>query len=305
MVGMGLEENKAIMRQWLAEGWSKGNVDVADDIVSSHFLVHGAGGQVVQSGNQGVKDLVRTWRTAFPDGNMAVLDDIAEGNYVGVRLLWTGTHLGDFYGAKPTGNKVSCLSIGVDQVEDGKITGGWGELDMLGLMVQVGALPPMGPAAPPDPVSLQPTVSKPTTSSLDEVKATALKFIESINAWDLDAARAVCDIPNYVEHNPAWGAIGFDGTIQTYEMIRASLPDLTFVPDTDLLVAENDRVVVRGTVKGTHTAAPLFGVPASGKALEWTGIDISRVTDGKITERWLCADILRLMTELGLVPGGG
>jgi predicted ester cyclase len=281
-------------------------VDVADDIVSSHFLVHGAGGQDVQAGNQGVKELVRTWRVAFPDGNMAVLDDIAEGNFVGVRLLWTGTHTGDFYGIPPSGNKVSCLSIGIDQVgDDGKISGGWGELDMLGLMTQCGGLPPMGPAPPPDPTSFQPTVSKPTTSSLDEVKATALKFINAINAWDIDAARAACDPNNYVEHNPAWGAIGFDGTIQTYEMIRASLPDLSFTPDEDLMVAENDRVVVRGTVRGTHTAAPLFGVEPSGKQLEWTGIDISRVTDGKITERWLCADILRLMTELGLVPGGG
>jgi predicted ester cyclase len=301
---MGLQENKAIMRRWLDEGWSKGNVGVADEIVSDHFLVHGAGGQVVQSGNQGVKELVTTWRKAFPDGKMEVLDDIAEGKFVGVRLLWTGTHLGDFYGAAPTGNKVSCLSIGIDQVEDGKITGGWGELDMLGLMVQCGAIPPMGPAAPADPASLMPTEPRETSSSLDEVKETALKFVSAINAWDLDAARSVCDIPTYVEHNPAWGAIGFDGTVQTYEMIRASLPDLKFVPDIDLLVAEGDRVVVRGTVSGTHTGGPLFGVPASGKALEWTGIDISRVTDGKITERWLCADILRLMTELGLMPGG-
>jgi len=93
---MGLEENKAIMRRWLKEGWSTGNVDVADEIVSKDFTVHGAGGQSVKTGPNGVKELVRTWRKAFPDGVMHVLDDIAEGPYVGVRLLWTGTHMGDF-----------------------------------------------------------------------------------------------------------------------------------------------------------------------------------------------------------------
>ncbi|HUR36083.1 MAG TPA: ester cyclase [Vicinamibacterales bacterium] len=301
---MGLEENKAIMRQWLGEGWSKGNVDVADAIVSPDFTVHGAGGQEVKSGPNGVKELVRTWRKAFPDGVMQVLDDIAEGPYVGVRLLWTGTHLGDFYGAPPTGNKVTCSSIGIDEVRDGKICGGWGELDMLGLMQQVHMLAKMGPDAPADPVADAPTVPRPTTSSIAENKQVVLKFVEAINKWDLDGARALC-ADSYVEHNPAWGAISLKGTFDTYAMVRAALPDLNFASDTGLMVGEGDRVVLRGTVTGTHTGADLFGVKASGKKLEWTGIDISRVTDGKITERWLSADILRLMQELGLVPTPG
>jgi predicted ester cyclase len=301
---MGLEENKAIMRRWLSEGWSSGNVDVADEIVSPDFTVHGAGGQSVKSGPNGVKDLVRTWRKAFPDGVMHVLDDIAEGPYVGVRLLWTGTHLGEFYGAKPTGHKVTCSSIGIDEVRDGQIVGGWGELDMLGLMQAVGMLPKVGPDAPPDPVANQVTVPGATSSSVSDNKKVVLGFVNAINKWDLDGARALC-AANYVEHNPAWGAIGIDGTFDTYKMIRAALPDLNFASDTSLMVGEGDRVVLRGTVTGTHTGADLFGVKASGKKLEWTGIDISRVTDGKISERWLSADILRLMQELGLVPTGG
>lgn len=301
---MGLEENKAVMRRWLAEGWSRGNVDVADEIVSEDFTVHGAGGQSVKQGPNGVKELVRTWRKAFPDGVMQVLDDIAEGPYVGVRLLWTGTHLGDFYGAKPTGAKVHCSSIGIDEVHNGKITGGWGELDMLGLMQQVHMLAKMGPDAPPDPVGDSPTVPGPTSTSVAENKQVVLRFVEAINRWDLDAARALC-APNYVEHNPAWGAISLQGMFDTYKGIRAALPDLNFASDKALMVGEGDRVVLRGTVTGTHTGADLFGVKASGKKLEWTGIDISRVTNGKITERWLSADILRLMQELGLVPAAG
>jgi len=298
---MALEENKAIMRRWLKEGWSTGNVDVADEIVSKDFTVHGAGGQSVKTGPNGVKELVRTWRKAFPDGVMHVLDDIAEGPYVGVRLLWTGTHMGDFYGAKPTGAKVTCSSIGIDEVRDGQIVGGWGELDMLGLMQQVHMLQKMGPDAPADPVGDSETVPRPTSTSVAENKAVVLKFVDAINKWDLNAARALC-ASNYVEHNPAWGAISLQGTFETYQMIRAALPDLNFASDTSLMVGNGDRVVLRGTVTGTHTGADLFGVKASGKKLEWTGIDISRVTDGKISERWLSADILRLMQELGLVP---
>jgi predicted ester cyclase len=73
----------------------------------------------------------------------------------------------------------------------------------------------------------------------------------------------------------------------------------------DLIVAEGDKVVVRGTVSGTHTDADFFGVPASGKRLEWSGIDVSRVVDGKIVERWLNADIMSLMQQLGLAPAPG
>lgn len=132
-----------------------------------------------------------------------------------------------------------------------------------------------------------------------------LRFIKAVNDWDWETATQVVDPANYVENNPAWGAIGFDQMRQTYEMVRSALPDLTFTSDMDLIVAEGDKVVVRGTVSGTHTGADFFGVPASGKRLAWTGTDVSRVVDGKIVERWLNADIIGLMQQLGLAPGPG
>jgi steroid delta-isomerase-like uncharacterized protein len=132
-----------------------------------------------------------------------------------------------------------------------------------------------------------------------------LRFIQAVNNWDWDAVAEVVDPANYVENNPAWGAVGFDQMRQTYEMVRAALPDLRFTSDMDLIVAEGDKVVVRGTVSGTHTGADFFGVPASGKRIEWSGTDVSRVVDGKIVERWLNADIMSLMQQLGLAPGPG
>ena len=51
---------------------------------------------------------------------------------------------------------------------------------------------------------------------------------------------------------------------------------------------------------GFGSNSPLFGVPASGKQPSWTGIDTARVANGKIVERWLNADILGLMQQLGL-----
>lgn len=134
------EENKAIIRRWLEEGWSRGNLAIADELIDSNFVVHGAGGQVVPSGPQGVKQLVAAWRTGFPDGQMSIDDLLGEGDKVVVRMTWRGTHQGNFNGVAPTGNRVAVTSIGIDRIANGKIAEGWGEVDMLGMYRQLGAI---------------------------------------------------------------------------------------------------------------------------------------------------------------------
>jgi predicted ester cyclase len=137
---MSTETNKAVIRRWLEEGWSRGNVDVADELIDENFIVRGAGGQVVQQGREGVKDLVRAWRAGFPDGRMRLDDILAEGDMVIVRNAWVGTHTGTFYGIAPTGLSVEVTSIGFDRLADGRVVEGWGELDMLGLFQRLGAV---------------------------------------------------------------------------------------------------------------------------------------------------------------------
>lgn len=134
------EENIAVIRRWLDEGWSNGNLDVADEVIDPGFVVHGAGGQVIPQGPEGVKQLVAAWRAGFADGRMSVEDIFAEGDKVVIRMRWTGTHTGEFYGRPATGRPVSVTSIGIDRVVDGRIVEGWGEVDMLGLYQQIGAI---------------------------------------------------------------------------------------------------------------------------------------------------------------------
>jgi predicted ester cyclase len=134
------EENMAVIRRWLDEGWSKGNLAVADEVIHPTFTVHGAGGQAVRSGPEGVKQLVAAWRAGFPDGRMIVDDMFAEGDKVVIRMTWVGTQTGEIYGRAPTGRRVTVTSIGIDRVVDGKVVEGWGELDMLGLYQQIGVI---------------------------------------------------------------------------------------------------------------------------------------------------------------------
>jgi predicted ester cyclase len=144
---MSTEQNKAIIRRWLEEGWTNGNLAVADELIDPGFVVHGAGGQAVPTGPEGAKQLVSAWRTGFPDGRMSIDALFAEDDKVVIRMTWVGTHTGDFYGRAATGRPVSVTSIGIDRVANGKIVEGWGEVDMLGLYEQIGVI--QRPGGPP------------------------------------------------------------------------------------------------------------------------------------------------------------
>jgi len=66
-------------------------------------------------------------------------------------------------------------------------------------------------------------------------------------------------------------------------------------------VAEGDKVAVRRSYEGTHRAE-LLGIPATGKRLQFGGISIFRLANGRIAEHWEQLDRLALMQQLGVVP---
>jgi len=91
------EQAKEIIRRWNEEGWSGGKYELAHEIISPDMQVHGAGGQAVGMGPDGLIDLIKTWRTSFPDGRMEIDDLIVEGDTVAIRNTWYGTHEAEFY----------------------------------------------------------------------------------------------------------------------------------------------------------------------------------------------------------------
>ena len=76
------EAAMAIIRRWCDEGWTKGHVEVADELIHPNFKVHGAGGQVIEPGVEGLKQLILAWRTGFPDAVQRVEDIMAIGDTV-------------------------------------------------------------------------------------------------------------------------------------------------------------------------------------------------------------------------------
>jgi predicted ester cyclase len=302
------DDAKAVIRRWNDEGWSAGNYDLAHDIIAPVMTVHGAGGQAVGMGPDGLIDLIKTWRTAFPDGKMTVDDIIVEGDLVGIRNTWHGTQTESFYGIPPSGKAVHVTSVGLDRVTDGQVVEGWGELDMVGMMQQLGAMPVAGPGAfaAGRPTEWGPdatTAGGEAGAPADEVRALAIRYVGALAQPDEAVLAELVDQGAFVDHNPVWGTEDWAGVIAGARALRAGFPDLQANIDTANTVVEGNQAVVHTLFTGTHTGE-FLGVAPTGKAVTWSHTDFLRFAGGKVVERWVSADTLTLFQQIGLLPGG-
>ena len=97
---------------------------------------------------------------------------------------------------------------------------------------------------------------------------------------------------------------GLDGLRESFGRFRITFPDLHVTLEE--MIAEGDLVAARWTATGTHSG-DLAGIPATGKAVRWSGTDVYRLAGGKIVEWWRNDDSVWLLHQLGrdLVPAAG
>jgi steroid delta-isomerase-like uncharacterized protein len=145
------------------------------------------------------------------------------------------------------------------------------------------------------------TINAMTTDNLTHNKQLVEAFIQELfTKGDLDAVNRYLD-PKFVNHDaPFPGAPeGPEGMRLAASTFRQALPD--WHSDVEQLVAEGDIVVEVFTASGTHRGE-LIGVPGTGKTLTVRGINMFRIEDGRIVERWGRLDELGLLQQLGLIP---
>jgi predicted ester cyclase len=121
------EDNKARVRRYFEETLSKGNMAYVDEI---------AEGAMAESLKRGATGL----RSAFTDMHDQVQDQLAEGEKVVTRFTGGGVHRGVFMGVAPTGKTVTWTGISIDRFEAGKIVERWTEINILGVLQQLGAV---------------------------------------------------------------------------------------------------------------------------------------------------------------------
>lgn len=137
---MSLEKNKALARRWLEQVWSKGNLAELDELYAANFVWHWAPPGVA-SNREGYRQFVTANFAAFSDVRCPAEEIVAEGDKVVVRWTWRATHKGEYMGIAPTGKQITMTGICILRIADGKIAEEWGEMDMLGMMQQLGAVP--------------------------------------------------------------------------------------------------------------------------------------------------------------------
>lgn len=141
---MSTEQNKALIRHIVEEIFNQGNMSRADEFLATNFVEHEELPPGISRDREGVKQLTTMLRSAFPDFKATIDDIVAEGDKVVIRQTWSGTHKGEFMGVPPTGKSVSFGVIDIVRIAGGKCVEHWGQMDSMGMMQQLGAIPTPG-----------------------------------------------------------------------------------------------------------------------------------------------------------------
>jgi steroid delta-isomerase-like uncharacterized protein len=135
------QDNSAIVRRFVDEVINQGKMGSAEEFVWEDVVeqvpLPGQG-----PGLEGLKDVLRGMRSAFPDIDFSIKEQVCEGDKVVSRFEWTGTHKAEFIGVPATGRQVRVWGVVIDRLEAGRIKDTRILMDALGLMMQLGALPP-------------------------------------------------------------------------------------------------------------------------------------------------------------------
>ena len=134
-------------------------------------------------------------------------------------------------------------------------------------------------------------------SEVEKNKAIVTRFNrEAIEEGRLDAFDELID-PSFINHTaPAGMPKGRDGMVRfILDVLRPAFPDLR-VEIYDQ-IAEGDKVVTRKAFHATHSGT-FMGVPATGKTIRFSVIDIVRLRDGKYIEHWGIRDTHSVLQQI-------
>ena len=123
-----------------------GDIDGFGDLLAEGFVEHEELPDLAPT-KDGVLELFRSYRVAFPDLRMDVAEIIASGDKAVARVTASGTQNGEFMGLPPSGRSVEVHMIDIMRFDDaGLVCEHWGVLDMLSMLQQLGAIPEGLPA---------------------------------------------------------------------------------------------------------------------------------------------------------------
>jgi len=135
----------------------------------------------------------------------------------------------------------------------------------------------------------------------EENKALARKFFRMFELGDPSMVDEIV-AADYYNHDAPDPNIGSEGVKAGVTRFKNAFPDAQ--AKIAFQLAEGDKVVTRYTWSGTNLGET-YGIPATGKQVNWTATVTFRIGDGKISEAWENRDLWGLMQQLGVAPTPG
>jgi len=137
---MSTQENRTIARRFI-QVWGKGDLDIIYELAAPSLSVQYPAMPQVIRGSKAFRKVMENFRSAFPDSDLHIEEEIAEDDKVVIRWIFSGTHQGGLLGIPATGKKVKWTGITIYQIVDGKVMEEKGEEDFLGFLRQIGVVP--------------------------------------------------------------------------------------------------------------------------------------------------------------------
>lgn len=134
------EENKKVVSRFIEEFKNQANHGIVDTLFTTDF-VHHLKDPRLPPGRDAIRLLGQSIVAGFPDVRATVNDLLADGDKVIERTTAVATNTGEFNSIPATGNQVTWTELHIYRLVDGKITELWSEIDLLALLIQLGAIP--------------------------------------------------------------------------------------------------------------------------------------------------------------------
>jgi steroid delta-isomerase-like uncharacterized protein len=143
---MATDQNKILVRRFFDEMCNGRKLNVANELFAANHIYHDPQ-TPTGPGPEGMKQVILTYQTSFPDAHWDVQEMIAaENDLVVTRWIGSGTNKVGLMGIPATGKSVSVEGIWMHRIAQNKIVESWDVWDTLGMLQQMGVVPAMGAA---------------------------------------------------------------------------------------------------------------------------------------------------------------
>ena len=139
-----LEANKAVVRRSLEDIYNGGNVGAIPDVFSDDFVGWDPtfpNGEL--RGHAGIRGNVERGHQSFTDWHFSIEEMIAERDMVLVRVIMHARHTSPFLGRPASGANLEVSGMTLNRIKDGRIVERWGNWNTIGMLQQMGVLPPL------------------------------------------------------------------------------------------------------------------------------------------------------------------